>query len=270
MLKLYLGPRCSRVGKVDGGCRCACRRSQEEILCFKTGGSSGFCAWRPQRSFCGQWQGVGSRLACFADDAPAALIEKYMMEDLQGATVTPGQPTPALSSRAWVEHRSRIGGFKTSAHSSWNMAGALDCLFKGDVPGCRASLNLGLLQLDQMAIDRGNWVLASDLALEPPPPFAALAQHVLPDPARGDLPFSRLLDPRWAESSVAHLQDTDTYLTKRKNLGRSTLETAKETSDAFPKRKAKAKPKQKPEKALRKEARTSAPACSSRSPSSSR
>lgn len=130
-----------------------------------------------------------------------------MMEDLQGATVTPGQPTPMLSSRVWVEHRSRIGAYKTSAHAAWTMSGALDCLFKGDVTGCRARLNLGLLQLDQTAIDKGNWVLASGLSLEPPPPFASLAQHVLPDPARGDLPFSRLLDPRWAEISVAHLQD---------------------------------------------------------------
>ena len=153
----------------------------------------------------------------------AQLVERLMLEDLQSTTLTPGQPAPTLSSRAWVEHRSRIGAYKTAAHAAWMMAGALDCL-RGDVQGCRARLGLGLLQLDQTAIDRGSWTLSSDLSLEPPPPFAGLAQHVLPDPQRGDSPFSRLLVSRWAEISMAHLQDTDTYLTKRKNLGKASLD----------------------------------------------
>lgn len=174
------------------------------------------------------------------------MIEKLMMEDLQGATLTPNQPAVALSSRAWIEHRSRIGAYKTAAHSAWIMGGALDCLIRGDVPGCRARLNLGPLQLDQMAVDKGSWVLASDLSLEPPPPFVALSQHQAPDPSRGDLPFSRLLDQRWAEISVAHLQDTDSYLTKRKTLGKSWAET-KETPDAEAKKKPKPKQRGKPQ-----------------------
>ena len=42
------------------------------------------------------------------------LVEKYMAEDLRLQTQTPGAPVPHLCARAWIEHRSRIGNYKTS------------------------------------------------------------------------------------------------------------------------------------------------------------
>lgn len=44
------------------------------------------------------------------------LLEKLMLEDLSHQTVTPGQPGPVLCARAWLEHRSRVGAYKTSAY----------------------------------------------------------------------------------------------------------------------------------------------------------
>ena len=216
----------------------------EAALDSAHGGSSEASVGSGKRS-AAAWRALRATLRDSPTDV-SNLLERLMMEDLRNVTLTPGQPVPGLSSRAWVEHRSRIGAYKTSAHAAWCISGALDCLIQGDVPGCRARLNLGLLQLDQTAIDRGNWVLSSDLSLEPPPPFSSLAQHVLPDPSRGDLPFSRLLDPRWAEISVAHLADTDSYLTKRKTLGRASADQSAENPDASSKRKAKQKAKPKP------------------------
>ena len=146
------------------------------------------------------------------------LLERLMMEDLMSQTLAPGMPTHALSSRAWVEHRSRIGAYKASAHCAWGVAGALDCLARGQVQAARARLNILLLQIDQAACDRGNWTLASELSLEHPPPFSSLLQHS--PPGEGEPPYSRLLDPRWGEVAMAYLREQDDFLSKQKNLGK--------------------------------------------------
>lgn len=56
------------------------------------------------------------------------LVEKMMLEDLLHQTLTPGMPTVTLNCRAWMEHRSRIGPYKTGAYLGWTAAGALDCM----------------------------------------------------------------------------------------------------------------------------------------------
>eukprot|EP00913_Durusdinium_trenchii_P020149 g18934.t1 len=174
------------------------------------------------------------------------LIEKRMMEDLSGRTRTPAQPEPTLSARAWVEHRSYIGQYKTLAHSAWGISGVIDCLVTGKVEEARARANLLLLQLDQVAADRGSWQLAASLSLEALPPFATLATHHPPDVTMGEQPFSKLLDPRWSKVALAYLKDTDDYIEKRKKLGQKGGK--KEDGDLSkeqpsPKRKAKAKPR---------------------------
>ena len=169
------------------------------------------------------------------------LIEKLMMEDLGSQTVTPGQPLPNLCAKAWVEHRSRIGHWKSSAYTAWTVAAALDALRAGNVAGCRARLNLMLLMLDQTACDRGSWTIAAELSLEPGPPMAVLAQHQAPSIQDGEMPFSRLLDARWAEVAMAHVKDTEEYVVRRSKLGK------KDPQDAdlpTPKVKPKAKNKQ--------------------------
>lgn len=169
----------------------------------------------------------------------SAVIERHMWEDLSSQTLTPGSPAVSLSARAWTEHRSKIGAYKSIAHAAWGVSGALDALFRNDVPGARARLCLLLLQLDQCAVDRGGWQLAAELSLEAPPPFSVLGQHQPPNTADGELPYSRLLDARWAEIALSHLRDTEEYLTKRRGLNKA---GAKEESPD-PKRKAKPKPK---------------------------
>ena len=171
-------------------------------------------------------------------------IEKLMMEDLAGRTRTPGMPEPALSARAWVEHRSFIGAYKTLAHAAWGISGVLDCLMIDRVEEARARSCLLLLQMDQAAADRGSWQMAATLSLEAPPPFAVLAQHHPPDVSMGDPPFSKLLDPRWSEVALAHLRDTEDYLDKRRKLQKGgKKEDTASGDDAQPKRKAKARPK---------------------------
>eukprot|EP00435_Cladocopium_sp_Y103_P032833 s1777_g8.t1 len=170
------------------------------------------------------------------------MIEKLMHEDLTCQTLTPGMTMPPVTARAWVEHRSRIGSYRTLAHSAWGVSGALDCLCRGQVAAARARLGILLLQLDQSACDRGSWQLASELSLENPPPFSVLSQHN--PPGEGEPPYSRLLDQRWAEVALAYLKEQDKFVTRRKNLGKSRKEDVETESSASP-RKPKAKAKSK-------------------------
>ena len=185
-----------------------------------------------------------------APEEISALIEKLMLEDLHSATVAPGMPVPQLCARAWVEFRSKIGAYRSSAYAAWCAAGILDSLVQGNVKKARARAAVLLLMLDQASIDKGNWTLASELALEPGPPFSNLAMHQPPSVSDGEPPYSKLLDSRWQEVALAHLKDTEDYLTKRKNLGKQYGKTGKdatgdEQNDADPKRKARPKAKAK-------------------------
>ena len=177
------------------------------------------------------------------------LIEKLMYEDLTSTTLPPGMPRPKMSARAWVEHRSRIGSYRTSAQASWGIAGVLDELFEGRYQSARARANLLLLQLDQAAVDKGNWLLAGELALENLPPYSRLALHTPPMVADGERPYSRLLDDRWAEICLSHLKETEDFLTKRKNLSQRKPEggirDGGEDAEPEPKRKVRPRAKQK-------------------------
>ena len=172
-----------------------------------------------------------------------AMVERLMQEDLSSQSLPPGMQSVPVTARAWVEHRSKIGAYKTLAHSAWGVAGALDALCRGQTDAARARLAVLLLQLGQSAVDRGSWYLASELSLEYPPPFGNLAQHS--PPAEGEAPYSRLLDPRWGELALAHLKEQDDFQTRRRNLGKSTKKEETEAESESSKRRPKAKPKPK-------------------------
>ena len=176
------------------------------------------------------------------------MVERLMYEDLNAQTLPPGQLPRGLSARAWVEFRSRITAYKASAYSAWSLSGVLDSLIAGNISQARARACLGLLQIDQACIDRGNYVLAAELSLEIGPPLNALSQHVAPDIQQGEAPFSRLLDSRWAEIALGHLRDQEDYLGRRRNIGKgqnAKSESTDEIATHSPKRRPKpaAKPK---------------------------
>ena len=106
-------------------------------------------------------------------DAPEEIymvVERLLLEDLTSRTIAHGMPKADLNARAWIEHRSRIGAYKTSAHCAWGVRGILDDLIQGRTAHARARAALLLLQLDQCAVDKGDWTLASELSLEQGPP----------------------------------------------------------------------------------------------------
>ena len=172
-------------------------------------------------------------------------IERLLSEDLNSATLGPGMNPMDFNARAWVEFRSRIGAYKCSAHAAWSTAGIVDSLAAGRVDRARAQACLLLLQLDQSAVDHGSWLLSSELSLESLPPFTALSQHQAPSQAMGEQPYSRLLEPRWAEIILGYLREQDDFVQRRRNVGRSS-KAKEEEEPADPKRRAKAKAKTKP------------------------
>ena len=168
------------------------------------------------------------------------LVERMMLEDLLHQTVTPGMPAVTLNCRAWMEHRSRIGPYKTGAYLGWTAAGALDCMIQGNTAGARARLALMMLMLDQCATDRGSWTLAAELSLEQPPPLTVLATHSPPASSSEEPPFSRILDARWAEVALSHLKDAEDYASRRSRLGK-TFPAIEDKPEPKVKAKAKAK-----------------------------
>ena len=116
-----------------------------------------------------------------------------------------------------AEHRSRVGSYPTVVHTAWSIAGALDCLRAGKPDQARARLNIALLMIDQMSVDKGSWILASELSLEVPPPMSSFRRreaHVsVTDPV-----YSRILDPRWAEIALGRLKDEAEFIEKRSRL----------------------------------------------------
>ena len=174
------------------------------------------------------------------------VVERLMYEDLQSQTLGPGLQPTGLNARAWVEFRSKIGAYRSTAHSAWSMAGVLDSLIAGNVAKARCIAGLHLLQIDQASIDHGNWSFAAELSLEQLPPFAALSQHVAPSIQHGEQPFSRLLDSRWSEVMLGFLKDQDDFVTRRKAIAKAPKlkeETDAAADDLWKKKKAKAKAK---------------------------
>eukprot|EP00439_Symbiodinium_sp_Y106_P038600 s1427_g4.t1 len=169
------------------------------------------------------------------------VVERLMLEDLLSTTLSPGMPRPTLSGRAWLENRSRLTNYQASVRTAWGVGGILDALIQGREKEARTRACLMLVQADQVALDRGQWGLAAEVSLEQQPPFHSFAAHSQAD--FSDQPLSRLLEPRWAEIFLHHLQDTENYMEKRKKLQKVKAQTADDGAEPTPKAKPKAKAK---------------------------
>ena len=145
------------------------------------------------------------------------VIEKNMKEDFYKVAQMPGTSTVPVSARAWLELRSRVQGFQTPVRFLWAVAGVMDALVNDRTAEARARCGLILAMGDQMAIDRGSWIVASEIGLEDPPPMAAFNNHTLPLDA--EPPHTKLIDGRWLELIMAKLADVDNLNEKKKKLG---------------------------------------------------
>jgi hypothetical protein len=92
---------------------------------------------------------------------------------------------------------------------------AYDALAAGKVEETKARLALLTVALEQASVDRGSWVLASELLFNmTEPPLTSMSARP-PDPR---FPFSRLCDQRWLEIAQSRLKDVDETLERRRKL----------------------------------------------------
>lgn len=150
----------------------------------------------------------------------ANIIEQRMERDCGSPEVAPGTSGLTTTFRAWAEHRSRVPNLGTNVRVLWSICGALDCLRQGKTSEARCRLCLLVAQLDQLAIDRGQWVLAAEGGLEDAPPFSNFGRHTLPDILEPQ--HTRLWPTPWAEALMWTIKEKDEFLERKTKLNRKT------------------------------------------------
>ena len=143
-------------------------------------------------------------------------IEDLMDADFLQARSAPGAHLGATSSRAWVEHRSKVLHYPSSVRAIWTIAAIHDCLKVGAVQEARARAAVALAAWDQCSLDNGSWLMSQEVLLESAPPYAAFQMKKLPEPS--EQAASKLIDERWLAVLQWKLKDQDTYLETKKRL----------------------------------------------------
>ncbi len=144
-------------------------------------------------------------------------IDTLMEEDFNLVRSKPGAGQMTTSSRAWLEHRSRLMHYPSTIRFGWAIAGIHDALKEGRTEEARARCCLTLAAIDQSSIDNGSWTLAQEVMLEQAAPYESFSGRR--SPALSEHPSSRLLDERLLEVVVWRIKDRDQYIESRKRLG---------------------------------------------------
>ena len=177
-------------------------------------------------------------------------IEARMDEDFQTMRMAPGASGLTTTSRAWVEHRSKLLYYPSTIRSAWIVAGVHDSLKAGNYSEARARCALALAAIDQSSLDNGSWMLSQEMLLEDAAPFSSFLGRRAPDPS--EQAATKLADERFLEVMVWRLKDRDNYIESRRRLGQALRGRGGDPPnpnppvkvwDPVPKVKPKAKPK---------------------------
>ena len=146
-----------------------------------------------------------------------------------------------ITARGWLEHRSRIQAFPSAIRPAWMIAGIWDSLRQNKPEEARARAGLSLAMLDQQGCDAGGWLIASELALEPAPPYSSFSSHV--PPSSWETPHTKLIDSRFFDLVVSKLKDLADFQDKKHRLGGGGGARKSEEDQPKPTPKAKGDPK---------------------------
>ena len=148
--------------------------------------------------------------ACEGDGSTAEGLAERASSDLQecggahvrrfGVAQCSSKHGRSRHDRGWTEQRSRISGFPQTVSLGMGCAQHIG-QSQGFKP--RAGTSSCLPYAMSSSLDRGSHILSQEMSLEPPPPYASFNAHVIPDQL--DVPFTRIMDPRWVEAMAAKL-----------------------------------------------------------------
>jgi len=144
-------------------------------------------------------------------------VEGLMEEDFQQIRNAPGASSRVVSSRAWIEHRSKLLHYPSTIRTAWIISGVHDCLKEGRVSEARARCALALGAIDQSSLDSGSWSLSQELLLEPAPPYHTFIGRRSPD--LHEQATTKIIDDRILELAMWKLKEKDSYLESRRRLG---------------------------------------------------
>ena len=190
-------------------------KSLEGILDYAESGSAGASSTGSSKSKAAALRSL-QRMLTEKPQLIASEIEKAMQQDWERSGQLPGIAAGGVTARGWLEHRSKVQNYPSTVRTAWMIAGILDCLRSDKFVEAKARSYLALAALDQQAVDRGSWLLASEVTLEPPPPFHTFALHRAPEP--WEVPHSLLVDPRWCELFMTRLKDISDFQEKKGKL----------------------------------------------------
>ncbi|CAE7288410.1 unnamed protein product [Symbiodinium sp. CCMP2456] len=146
----------------------------------------------------------------------SASIEGLISEDFSLAQSGPSLEDRKCTVRGWVEHRSHLQQFAGPIRNAWTLATIVDQLNNAQPEAAKATALLAIASLDQAAIDQGNWLLASEFAMQPSPPFSAFQRPRSLDPLEARQ--TKIIDSRWISVFMSRLKERDAFHTAKKNL----------------------------------------------------
>ena len=100
--------------------------------------------------------------------------------------------------------------------TAWSVAGARDALRNGHPEQALARLDILMVALEQIAIDNGSLLMATELLWEPEPP--TIAYNASSAETAWRKPCSALCNPEWAEVAFARLRDLDDWSLRKQRL----------------------------------------------------
>ena len=157
-------------------------------------------------------------------EQPTAISDPILDRMWEANRTSLGITTAASSARGsadvpdplfYLEHRSRVTGFKTNVTWGWLMGCVAKALLQKRYDEALSRALLGIVACEQVSLEHGSWMTAMELQFSPEPPFASFEGH------KGDhsrLPHSRLVDPRWNDVVLGRLSSLDQAIERRRRL----------------------------------------------------
>ena len=146
-------------------------------------------------------------------------IEKRMEDDFHVSRSAPGASERTTSTRAWLEHRSKLLHYPSTIRAAWIIGGIHDSLRLGNIAEARARCTLAIAAIDQSSLDSGSWMLSQEFLLEEAAPFSSFVGRKAPE--LSEQATTKLIDERFLEVMVWRLKDRDTYIESRRRLGQA-------------------------------------------------